>query len=404
MKKIIVFIYFIFSLFIGFIHTSAFAQNVNPITGNINEDRFEDYLGSIKISGDESSCRNSKTISASENILYFVWDGIHNEKRKIFFREMISDKFSEVMILDPDPHSENSEPEITVDEKGNPHIVWVSKINEVSLLYYAYREKGRWIFLSNIYQTSNKNIESPVIGIKPDGNTVFLAWQAGKGINYNIFSAIKNISDNWAIYKLSIDSDKHYNLYPQIFMNPSTSVFWYESTDSGFILMGLKYDENMKIWNQADLDGLGKMAFKRLPVIMMDNTSKLAGVWYDSLNSLDKIFLGIQNYKEGIGIQVNKNSPFNESQPFGIFAGDRSIYLTFLNADENQVYFNLGILENQNVKFLDSSVRVSNAKPGFYSNPRITLAQNKIIIVWCSDLKGGGDGAVYIKIIKVLNV
>lgn len=384
-------------------------QFVNSETDQTLKLAIENYKKAIhvnekevqKINGLSESCSHPKVAAYSDNLIYFVWDGLYKGKRKIFLREYINNKFQEPIIIDIIQNSDNFEPDIAVDENGNPYIVWVSQKNSENTLYYAYRNNNKWNFFTITNESNGLNIESPVIGVKNLGRDVYIAWQAGKGINYHIYTAVRSDEEKFSVYRLSLDTSDHYNLYPQIFTKPYPVVFWYESVLSEFTLVGVKYDEENKTWKTIELDGLSKLASNRLPIIMMNNSANIAGVWYDSIDKLDRIFVGLQNFNNGKGIPTDTNSIFNQSQPYGIFKDNNLIYISFLNNDENQVYFTYCRLENSRIKFWGESIKVSSSEPGFYSNPKISVSENKIIIVWSSNIRDGGDGGVYIKIINV---
>jgi len=398
-------------VFVIFLFTINLAQSQTTDTINLpfsknKTDGFFEIGSAIKINEESIACSHPRIAASSDDIVFFVWDGLLNNKRKIFFREFSNDRFKEPIVLETDLNSESSEPDITVDSKGNPHIVWVSEKDNLYSINYAFRLDDNWIYFPTVYQSNGLNLEVPVIGVANSSPEVFLAWQEGKGIDYHILAAVKNEQGKFLIYNLSEDSSDHYNLYPQIFTTPTPSVIWYESIESEFVLMGVRFDYETKLWESLELDGLTKIASNRLPIITISSSSRIAGLWYDSLDKLDKILLGLQYFNDGMGVQIDQNSIGNESQPFGIFRGNDFIFITFLesNLEENQVFFTIARVEKSGAKFLDSPIQVTENGPGYYSSPRIAIGESKIFIVWSSNVRDGGDGGIYFTLITISNV
>lgn len=407
LKKII-FRLFLLSLFLALTMVNFAMEDTSKTLSLSNDNYYADLLPESaeaqKISGDIESCGNPKTAVGAGDKVYFVWDGIRNGKKRVFFREFSNGEFSKTVMFESDKDAADSEPDIAADAIGNPHIVWVGAKNNVQAIYYAHMSEGKWTFCNSIYETPGVNIESPAIGIGESVDDVYLSWQAGKGINYHIFAAVKNESKNFDTTMLSSDSFDHYNLYPQIFTKPYVSIFWYESIESEFILSGARYDKEQKTWLDADFDRFDKIACNRLPIIMMSQRARLAGIWYDSINNLDKIFLGLQDFNSGAGIPIDANSLLNESQPYGIITENDFALITFIDTNDSQVYFSAGKIELSAVKFITSPIKVSILYPGFYTHPRLASMKDKIILIWSSNQRDGGDGGIYFKIIELSNV
>lgn len=358
---------------------------------------------SLKISVASSQNANPKIAVAADGGIYVVWQGLYEQHLRIFFRENRDGKWQEEVMLDPVAGVDDMDPAIALDIKGNPHVAWVRKQtvgteDEQTTILYAYRIGQEWIVHGEINPDSDRNSEFPVIAVAAN-TRVFIAWQEGRGTDYDILCATQNRGGDFAISVIAGGQADHYNLYPDIFIFDLPCLVWYEAVNTDFVLREASFQINNFSWVSEPIANFDRMAANRLPCILADTSEKFFGLWYDAERSGERIFLGVQDADTlGEGRIVDDNPLRANRLPSGIIAQDGTVYISWCG---DTLYGNQIFVLKGNGEVFSPSVMVSNGEPLYYSHPQVAAqGADRACVVWSSNALDGGDGGIYFNTVE----
>ena len=367
----------------------------------------------VKVSRQSSACSNSRVAVSAENNIFIVWDGLLGGRSRIFFREKSAGRWGPEIILDRTDWGDNSEPAIALDEKGNPHVVWTfhdpavanalaESATELSAVHYAFRLRNNWVMPVIIRQNAEKNCEFADIAVQSGTNRVFVTWQEGRGSIYAIWCATQDKKGRFVAEQVSATERQGYNMYPEIFIAPTTFVTWYGAEGSDFSLHAALFNIQTERWMRYAPDGLENLPANRLPYLMADMQGVLHAVWYDSDGSTDRIYFGRQGDGSSCkGFIVDGNPRRINSLPMGVVSQRGRIYLCWRGESifGGQVFLTSGVGDYP-FRFEEPTL-VSDGQKLFYTEPDCAPdAAGGVVAVWVSSALDGGDGAVYMRSIK----
>ncbi len=357
----------------------------------------------VKISVHSMQNANPKIAVTADGRTYVVWEGLYDRHSRIFFRENRDGEWQEELILDAVADVDDIDPAIALDIKGNPHIVWVRKQpvgtdGERTTVMYAYRIGQEWIVQGGINPNSDRNSEFPVIAVAPD-TRVLIAWQEGRGTDYDILCATQNRGGDFAISVVAGRRADHYNLYPEIFIFKIPCLVWYEAVNTDFVLRKASFHIGNFSWVSEPTADFDRMAANRLPYILADDGGKFFGLWYDAEQSGERIFLGAQDPETlGEGLIADDNPLRPNRLPSGAIAEDGTIYICWCG---DTLYGNQIFVIQGNGEDFSSSIMASNGEPLFYSHPQVAVqGTGTAYVIWSSNALDGGDGGIYFNTVE----
>ena len=351
-----------------------------------------------RISQAASDCSSPRVVMSRDSDIFVAWEGILEDRSRIFFRNKRGGRWGPETIIDRSPWGDNTDPAITLDGEGNPHIVWTFSDQETSSVHYAFRSGNKWFYPEALRQRSDVNCEFPDIAIQKDNNRVYVCWQEGRGSRYSIYIASGLKNGEFDARRLSRVGNQTYNIYPEIFIAPTPFVTWYGFEGSDFALRAALFNIQTQEWMRYDPAGLEYLPANRLPFLMSDQKGVLYATWYDSDSATDRIFFSRQgDLASGKGVIVDGNPDRMNSLPSGIVGADGEVYLCWRGESifGGQIFFTKGTYHSDHFEFEESRL-VSDGQKLFYTQPDCCLdAEGGTIIVWVSSFMDGGDGAVY---------
>jgi hypothetical protein len=366
----------------------------------------QDEVGqnAIKISVRSSQNANPKICVTADQRIYVVWEGLDEGHSRIFFRENRDGEWQDELMLDPVTDGDDMDPAIAVDVKGNPHVVWIRKqmagtAAERTIVIYAYRLGQEWIIHGAINPNSDCNSEFPVIAVASD-TRVLIAWQEGRGTDYDILSATQDRGGDFAIIKVAGWKADHYNLYPEVFLSNPPLLVWYEAVNTDFILRKASFQIGNFSWKSEPIANFDRLAANRLPYILADNGGEtFFGLWYDAERSGERIFLGVQDPEtRGEGQIVDDNPARSNRLPSGAIAEDGTIYTCWCG---DTLYGTQIFVLEGNGDYFSPSIMVSDGEPLYYSHPHIAIrGASTVYVVWSSNALDGGDGGIYFNTVE----
>lgn len=352
-----------------------------------------------RISIVSNHCSNPRVASCRDRI-YIVWQGVKEDRARIFFRERLNREWGPEMILDRSEWGNNADPQIALDDNGNPHVTWIFTDLESSAVYYAFRLKNEWFFHAPLTQTSDKNCEFPDIGVESGTNRVFVAWQEGRGSRYAIMCSTQDNKGRFVKTQVSRPDARDYNVYPQIFLRPTPVIVWYGLRESNFALHATLLNLQTETWMRYDPAGFENIPSNRLPFIMADEEGLFYALWYDSDGSTDRIYLRPQgDSSRGRTVLVDDNPRWMNSVPSGVIGSDGTIYACWRGESifGGQIFAATAKGGTHPRSFHESQL-ISDGQKLFYSQPDCCLGgEHGVDVVWVSSALDGGDGAVYFR-------
>ncbi|MCD6385125.1 hypothetical protein J7M23_05035 [Candidatus Sumerlaeota bacterium] len=379
----------IFSVFLSMLIVCSIA-----LSAMAQEDAIKIRTPQI-ISTDSTENTNVKILAAPDGRIYVIWQGKKNERFHIFFREKIGENWLEPIMVDDVKENDDYDPAFFVDKDSNPHIVWVSKQNQTQEIHYAYRIGTDWIFNPPIRSSQEYNLECPSIIVGQNGNP-FIAWQEGKGIAYTIWCSFEDSKGNIQTRPVSEPDSDHYNIYPQLFVTPmSPMLLWYEAQEEGFVLRSAAFIKDVEKWVDYPLDGMQLLPTNRLPILYSTKKGNFFAVWYDNIDGVDHIMFGTQDQTtQCAGIIVDDGSTLNNSLPSAVAGNDDEVYICW-RADMETLFSQIFLTKISNNK-PGKTILLSDGIENYYSHPDMTIDKNgRFNIVWFSNAREGGDGAIY---------
>jgi len=351
-----------------------------------------------RISVTGSGCSNPRIIVNGSDESFAVWQGITDARSRIFFRERKGKTWGSEILLDRSEWGDSTDPNIALDDKGNPYVVWSHSDPETSSIQYAFRLKNEWIYSQPLRESRDKNCEFPRIAIESGTNRVFAVWQEGRGSQYAIYSATQDSSGRFVPIQVSRRDLRGYNVYPEIFIAPTPFVTWYGVNDSNFVLRAGLFNMQTEEWMRYDPAGFEKLPANRLPFLMTDSEGLLCAVWYDSDGSTDRIYFARQeDPSAGAGRIVDDNPERMNNTPAGIAGRDKKVYLCWRGESifGGQIFLKIGASQ-ANVFDIRESRLISDGQKLFYTQPYChPYKDGSAGLVWISSALDGGDGAVY---------
>lgn len=353
-------------------------------------------LGEVqKISTPEAINCNPAVEVSLNGVVYVVWQGEYKGHVRIFLRLQKEGKWSSKAIIDKSPEADNFDPGITLDSKGEPHIVWVSKKDGASQLNYAYWLKDEWIYVPPVRISADKNIELPTIAVAKNGR-VFIAWQEGKGVDYDIFCATQDEKGDFIPQALANVDQISFNIYPQLFLIPAPLITWFQANETQFELQSYAYVPESGKWYPYPLDNLDNIGLSRLPFLFTGPEGEFYALWYDSDEKTDRIFLAAQDPEtKGKGTMIDNNPQQRNLLPFAKSGRDGFIYVCWCaeGEDGSQIFVTQGL---PGAFQPDKVGMASDGRQLFYAHPQLAISLNSIVhLVWYSEFLDGGDGAIY---------
>lgn len=347
------------------------------------------------ISTDSEENTNVKISATPDGRIYVIWQGKKEGRFHIFFREKIGETWLEPVMVDNARENDDYDPALFVDKDSNPHIVWVSKQDQTQEIHYAYRLGSDWIFNPPIRSSREYNLECPTIVVSSEGSP-FIAWQEGKGIAYTIWCSFEDSKGNIHTLPVSEPDSDHYNIYPQLFLTPmSPMLLWYEAQEEGFVLRSAAYIKDVERWVDYPLDGMQLLPTNRLPVLYCTPKGNFFAVWYDNINGIDHIMFGTQDKdSQCAGIVIDDGSTLNNSLPSAVARDDDEVYICW-RADMEPLYSQIFFTKISNNE-PGKTILLSDGIENYYSHPDIAIDKDgRFNVVWFSNAREGGDGAVY---------
>lgn len=352
-----------------------------------------------RLSISSTDCNNPRIVS-HDGRLFVVWQGKKEERTRIFFRERVNQIWGPEIILDRSERGNNTDPQIALDDDGNPHVVWTFSDPRVSAVYYAFRLKDEWFFPDSLSETSNMNCEFPDIGVETGTNRVFVVWQEGRGSKYAIMCSTQDKKGRFVTIRVSLPDAQGYNIYPQIFLSPTPVIVWYGLRDSDFALHAALLNIQTEIWMRYEPAGFENIPGNRLPFIMTDDQGIFHAVWYDSDGSTDRIFFRRQGDSSLEKVMIVDDSPqWMNSIPTGVVGPDKTIYICWRGESifGGQIFLAMGKGLTNPCSFQESRL-ISDGQKLFYTQLDCSADGDLgVDIVWVSSALDGGDGSVYFR-------
>lgn len=325
--------------------------------------------------------------------LFVVWDGMVDNHRRVFLRERVEGSWLPEIILDTEPEALNSSPVVDVDPAGNPHVAWLGKLNGKERVFYAFRMASIWSQWGAVQagESAEDSCEAVTLKVDAEGKP-WLAWQAGHGNIYSIFCAhLNHVTGSFDVQCLTPQA-QNYNFFPEIFLTPEVSLLWYAAQNADFRLVGKEYDLSSGQWQEFALRDLERLPAKCLPYLLRKSPDTLAGLWYDEVDSADRVFLGLQGHEsQGVGSVVDHMPEAINHFVSGTVLGDQ-LLITWCSEtaqEGSQVYFTRG----DSTSF-EAEIRVSDGAKGYCAHPRVVGLPASAAVVWQSSLSDGGDGRI----------
>jgi len=360
------------------------------------QDSFEVSEPSV-ISTDSIENTNAKIVATPEGGVFVVWQGKTDDGYHIFFREKKEQEWLEPLVIDNVKENNDFDPQICIDSKSNPHVVWVSREEYIQEIHYTHRTgEGEWIFEPVVRSSRELNLEFPVIALTSVDNS-FIAWQEGMGVTYSIWCAFKAKDGNSRAQQVSDPSSDHYNIYPQLFDTPmSPMLTWYEAQEDGFALRAAAFIKDVDEWVDYPVEDMQLLPSNRLPILFSTPDGSFMAVWYDNIDGVDHILFGRQDEVDQCrGMVVDDESVTHSSLPSAVCAETGQIYISWRADIEtvlNQIFFARIMNDEAGKSFL-----ISDGMDNYYANPELAVDVNNrtIHVVWYSNFSEGGDGAIY---------
>lgn len=338
---------------------------------------------------------NVKISAAADGRIFVVWQGMVNKRYHIFFREKVGRSWLAPVLIDDVANNDDFDPALFVDERSNPHVVWVSKTDELQEIHYAHRLGSDWIFEPPVRTSRDLNLELPTIAVDATGKP-FIVWQEGKGTGYSIWSAVENTTGNFDVLPVSKPMSNHYNIYPQLFItNLSPLVLWYETREEGFVLRASVFIKDARRWVDYPLENIESIPANRLPIVYSTREGKLFALWYDNINGEDHILVAKTDDSElRNGLIIDDGTTHNNAVPDGTLTAPNVLYVCW-KADMETVFSQIFL-----TKIVDGkpgkSLLISDGAKNYYTNPNLAVNKNgEVHVVWFSNASEGGDGSIY---------
>lgn len=325
--------------------------------------------------------------------LFVVWEGSIDGARRIVLRERVEGVWLPELVIDSEPAAVNAWPSVAVDSTGNPHVAWLGKIGNFTSVFYAFRAGDRWMNFGAVAGTGDQNAEAVTVQVSPNDKP-YIVWQSGAGSQYSIRCATVSSGGELTTENLTPNTTT-LNHYPELFFLPEPLITWYRSEDSSFALVGRRFDAESGQWRPYEFQDLNQLPANRLPLILRSSFGQFVGMWYDELDFVDRVFLGFQDsVTQGAGAVIDNQPDSINHLVSGTSAGEElvAVWCSIGSDSGPQVYLSHGTA----LPFADD-VRISDGKKSYYTDPRVTPADDGVAVVWCSDSASGGNGNVFLR-------
>lgn len=352
------------------------------------------------LSGRSTDNQHASVAANADGTRTFVaWDGQVAGERRILFRERVHDVWLPELVLDAKPGS--FAPEVEVDAFGSVHIAWIAPRGNQLVPQYAVRVQGRWVTIP--VPVLKGQGECDYLRLRVDEAGVpWLAWQAGTGGDYNIFSASLS-PETGAFSTEALTANGHtHNLFPEILLQPDPVILWYTSRDGAFYLVGERYDRVAGQWTVAELPGLDALPADPLPHLLEMSNGKLVALWYErtlrsdgKLSPYDRILMGMQGVEtEGMGVPIDQ-LPGRSNRSVSGGASDLVIAAWCADGDPNgpQVQVSIGTDPSD----MTAPLQLSDNEANYYSSPKVGMYSGGAAVVWNSSKRDGGNGQIYFR-------
>jgi len=346
----------------------------------------------IRIDNISVNNQNPQIAALKENI-FCVWQGEIGGVSTIIFREMKNGKWLGEKILSAPDAIEDTDPFITLDEEGNPHIVWSSRdADGFFSVKYSFRENDLWHSQNFPPDIPERNSAFPSIMVENDAT--FITFQEGYGTEYDI--RILTVSPDAVVESFYIAPEGvSYNLYPQPFARPSPRVIWHSLIDGNFALFESNYDYTYHEWSEAEeIENSENLKPDRLPILLSNSEGTLSALWYDEGDLTDRIFIGILDEQaKGSGFIVDDKEVWQNSHPSAVI-DEQGNYLVCWRS-ETTLGSQIFVTKSTQSGFLPSKL-ASDGEINYYSHPKLAVSLDGVThIIYSSDAYDGGTGGIY---------
>jgi len=356
-----------------------------------------------RISEQSENCSNPRVIVNKQGQSFTIWQGLEQDRSRIYFRERQGQTWGPEMIIDRSEWGNNTNPRIALDQTGQPHVVWAFSDEEVSAVHYAFRIETQWFHSEPIRKTSGKNCEFPTIKVEAQSNRVFITWQEGRGSDYAVFCSTQDINGQFTPVQISHPVARAYNIYPEIFITPTPLVAWYGMSDADIDLHAAIFNIQTREWMEYQPAGFENLPVNRFPYLMTDSGGILYALWFDSDGATDRIFFSRQAEAEsGKGEIVDDNPERMNNIPSGVVDADKNVFICWRGESlfGGQIFLSQGENLHSPYQFKESRL-ISDGQNLFYTQPDCFPCPNRgVDIVWISNALDGGNGAVYYRRVR----
>ena len=355
-----------------------------------------------KVSLKASSCSGPRVAVNAEQQVFFVWEGLLEGRSRIFFRGKNGPDWEPETILDGTEWGDNTEPSITLDDHGNPYVVWTFHDQECSSVYYTFRLRNSWVQPVLLRQSGENNCEFADIAVQPGTNRIFVTWQEGRGSRYAIYAATQDKGGKFVTEQVSAPEHAGFNSFPQMAIAPTPFLTWYGSGESDFLLHAALFDLQTEHWMRYEPSGLERLPANRLPFLMPDEQGTLFAVWYDSDGATDRIYFRRQgDASSDKGLIVDGNPERMNNLPMGVVSLQGRVFICWRGESlfGGQIFLTSG--EAVSGSEFQESQLISDGQKLFYTEPDCAPdPQGGVAVVWASSALDGGDGSVYYRHVK----
>ncbi len=322
-----------------------------------------------------------------------AWISTRAGQRHVLFRERIGGQWTEGVEFGGLPNQFPSNPTLLYDEDANPHLIWRDGPEFQGQIVYAYRHSGIWIEYGPISGETGADVANPSVAFGPVGR-LYVAWEQGAGSFSDIAVAILEPDGRVSRALMSQSGNERFNVYPAVLGGRRPVVYWYAEGDFG---LGLEAREFDPVSSHRDppkaLPDLSPLPANRLPYLFGLDSDRVMGVWHDSVNGVERIFLGqsAESFQVGADI-VDNNEQGANGQPFGAMSlsGDPVVCWIGDTPPGTCVFVRKRVAGDWT-----PAASLSLPEPPYPWHPRLAADNDSAHVVWTSEVEHGGTGNIF---------
>ncbi len=340
-----------------------------------------------------SSTNNSRpqiTIDDYNNA-HIVWQGEVDGKESIFYRELRNGKWDDIITVDDGSHSKNRNPSILVNPNSNVHIFWSGLIGTNLRIFHSYRINNYWYKDSiPVDNQPDQDNEFPVATMDKDKN-IHLVWFSGNGISDRIYYAISKNGIHFDIYGPLDDNPNSYNWYPQVFDLDQILLTYFASINSNFYLKAFEIDKTNMLLRNINRYNLDPTIANKIPQLLMDKNDNIIALWYNGYDKNDRIYMLNNNE-----ISIIDNNPDEDNFfPYGKIDKENNLHIVWCSASQTESKILYTCINNNSSEDKEILIDIENK---YFFSPMVDIdSTGTPHCVWYSSYSDGGDGSIYYK-------